>query len=107
MNEYERVRDTNPNYDIAEIKKSVTSRLFRDGLITEEKSRLFGLFKSTQIKAAETLDPLQGKQVHSSWIQYIRKQYGNRLNEDTEAKVLLELINRHGEETLKRPFVKR
>jgi hypothetical protein len=107
MNEYERVRDTNPNYDIAEIKKSVTSRLFRDGLITEEKSRLFGLYKSTQIKVAETLDPLQGKQVHSSWQNYIDTNYGKRLNEDQRNKVLLRLIELYGEETLKRPFVKR
>ena len=107
MKEYERVRDTNPNYDIAEIKKSVTGRLFRDGLITEEKSRFFGLFKSKQTKVAETLDPMQGKQVHSSWRNYVRQRYGDRLNEDTEAKVLLELIRLHGEDTVKRPFAKR
>jgi hypothetical protein len=107
MKEYERVRDTNPNYDIAEIKKSVTGRLFRDGLITEEKSRVFGLFKSKTTKVAETLDPLQGKQVHSSWRNYVRQRYGDRLNEDTEAKVLLELIRLHGEDTVKRPFAKR
>lgn len=107
MKEYERVRDANPNYDIAEIKKSVTTRLFRDGLITKDRSRFFGLYKTKETSVAETLDPLQGKQVHSSWVNYIRKKYGNRLNEDTEAKVLLELIKLHGEETLRRPFAKR
>lgn len=107
MKEYERVRDANPNYDIAEIKKSVTGRLFREGLITEEKSSFFGLYKSKQSRVVETLDPLQGKQVHSSWTNYIRKRYGDRLNEDSEAKVLLELMKLHGEETLRRPFAKR
>lgn len=105
MQEYERVRDTNPNYDIAEIKKSVTGRLFREGLITEEKDGFFGKTKTTRV--AETLDPLQGREVHSSWRNYIRKRYGDRLNEDQEAKVLLELINLFGEETLKRPFARR
>ena len=107
MREYERVRDTNPNYDIADIKKSVMGRLYRDGLITEEKSSFFGLFKSKQTKVAETLDPLQGKQVHSSWLNYIDKTYGNRLNEDQRYKVVLRLIELHGEDALKRPFVKR
>jgi hypothetical protein len=107
MQEYERVRDANPNYDIAEIKKSVTNRLFREGLITEEKTKFFGLIKSKQIKVAETLDPLQGKQVHSSWQNYIDTTYGKRLDEDKRNKVLLRLIELYGEETLKRPFVKR
>jgi hypothetical protein len=107
MKEYERVRDTNPNYDIADIKKSVMGRLYRDGLITTEKSSMFGLFKSKSTDVAKTLDPLGGKQVHSSWLNYIRKSYGDRLNEDDEAKVLLRLIELHGEDTLKKPFAKR
>jgi hypothetical protein len=103
MAEYERVRDANPNYTIGDIRKSVTNRLFKDGVQVVEEKGFFGTKKVTKI--AETLDPLGGKEVHSSWRLFLRNKYKDRINEDLENKLVLELMNRHGEEALKRPIV--
>lgn len=97
MNEYQRVRDTNPNYQTSDIKKSVYNRIAREGFQTEKG------FWSDTTKIAKSVDPLQGKQVHTSWRNLIRTKYKN-LSEDAQNKLMLELINRHGEDALAKPL---
>jgi hypothetical protein len=107
MMEYERVRDANPNFTIADIRKSVTNRLFKEGVQTVEVPTWFGLSSKKVTKVAETLDPLGGKEVHSSWRLFLRNKFKDKLNEDLENKLLQELMNRHGEEAIKRPIVQK
>jgi hypothetical protein len=107
MAEYERVRDANPNFTIADIRKSVTNRLFKEGVQTVEVPTWFGLSSKKVTKVAETLDPLGGKEVHSSWRLFLRNKFKDKLNEDLENKLLQELMNRHGEEAIKRPIVQK
>lgn len=107
MAEYERVRDANPNFTIGDIRKSVTSRLFKEGVQVVEQPTWFGLSSKKVTKVAETLDPLKGKEVHSSWRLFLRNKFKDKLNEDLENKLLQELMNRHGEEAIKRPIVQK
>jgi hypothetical protein len=97
MHEYERVRDTNPNYQISDIKKSVYNRIQREGFMTEKG------FWSDTTKIAKSVDPLQGKQVHTSWRNMIRTKYKDH-SEDEQNKLMIKLIDTYGEEAIAKPF---
>jgi hypothetical protein len=104
MDEYERVRDTNANYKIEDIKKSVYNRIKREGIVTSEKPTWFGLSSDTVTTIAKTVDPLGGLVVHKSWRDFIDSRYGTSLNEEKKNALLLRLKEVHGDKALGLPF---
>jgi hypothetical protein len=102
MEEYNRVRDGNPQYNTAQIKAAVLNRLYDRSLEEKEEFNWFSPNTMRVTGVAKSLDPLKGLKVNGSWRSMLSGKYPSA----TEAQIDEMLVNinkKLGPEALAKP----
>jgi hypothetical protein len=106
IKEYNRIRDTHPEYHVSDIKKAFAASYVDRAYTPRQETGFFSF--DIPAKVSTTLDPFEGKTIDPSWKDYLRKRYrrnlGSKYTEDFEVKMINSLIERHGEDIIKNPM---
>jgi len=102
MEEYNRVRDSNPQYNLKQLKSSVLNRLYEKGLEEKTVTHWFSPDEKKVSGVAKSVDPLNGLKINGSWRSMLSNKYPYASEEQID-QMIININKKLGPEALAKP----